>query len=97
MNSRFYFRYKIRLELFSKAIALDKLRYPHNSFLFLHKDIFFGYSLEVSQTGAPNEYHSIHFGGEIRKNIIYFWEEKNYMSFPLLRIIPGFLPLYSTS
>ena len=36
-------------------------------FLFLHEKICCGYSLEVPQRGASNEYHNICFRGEIRK------------------------------
>ena len=36
-------------------------------FLFLHKNICCGYSLEVPRQGASNEYHNICFHGEIRK------------------------------
>ena len=45
-------------------------------FLFLHKNIQCGYSLEAPQNGASNEYHNICFSGEIRKKINTF-ELKN--------------------
>ena len=37
------------------------------SFLFLHENICYEYSLEVPQRGASNEYHNICFHAEIRK------------------------------
>ena len=37
-------------------------------FLFLHKNICCGYSLEGPRQGAFNEYHNICFNGEIKKN-----------------------------
>ena len=36
-------------------------------FLFLHKNICYGNSLEVPHRDASNEYHNICFRGEIRK------------------------------
>ena len=39
-------------------------------FLFLHKNICFGYSLEAPRRGASNEYHNICFRDEIRQIII---------------------------
>ena len=36
------------------------------SFLFLHGNIHYRYSLEVPRRGASNEYHKVYFGGEIR-------------------------------
>ena len=44
------------------------------SFLFSHKDIGCGYSLEMPEQGTSNEYPQHVFCGEIRrKNISNFW------------------------
>ena len=39
-----------------QSIGLDKSGYQVNVFLFLHKNICCGYSLEAPRRGASNEY-----------------------------------------
>ena len=45
-------------------------------FLFLHKNICCGYSLEAPQWGASNEYHNTYFRGEIWKiSVLFCWKK----------------------
>ena len=49
-------------------VALDKRECQVNIvFLFLQENIVCGYLLEAPDQGISNEYHNIHFYGEIRK------------------------------
>ena len=46
-------------------------------FLFLHKKIYCGYSLEAPRWGASNEYPQHMFLWQNKKNISMFWLEKS--------------------
>ena len=46
-------------------------------FLFLHKNICYGYRLEVPQLGTSNEYPKMCFSAEIRKFQYFLLEKKN--------------------
>ena len=50
-------------------IALDKRWYQFNFSLFLHKNIYYGYSLEAPHRGASNEYPQYTFSKRNKKNI----------------------------
>ena len=53
----------------------EKTRYQEKIFfLFLHKNVCCGYSLEAPWWGTSNEYHNICFCGKIRK-VSNFWLE----------------------
>ena len=53
------------------SIAIDMVLFSSGkvliSFLFLHENICFGYSLEAPRRGASMSTHNICFHGEIRK------------------------------
>ena len=75
---------------YSDSIALDKMLFFSNSkllifFLFLHKNICCGYSLEAPRWGASNEYHNICFHPEIKH--MFLWRNKKniYLIFLLSR------------
>ena len=57
-------------------IAPNKREYPHNFFLFIHKNIRCGYSLEAPCRGASNEYPQHMFLWRKKKNINIFRLEK---------------------
>ena len=62
-------------------ITLDKREYQVNIFLYLHKNIGCGYSLEAPHRGASNEYPQpmffvVVFLRRSKKNINLFWLKK---------------------
>ena len=50
-------------------ICRYKDKYAYKYFLFLHENIFYGYSLEATQRGFSDEHYNIYFYGEIKKYI----------------------------
>ena len=48
-----------------------KRTYMYICFLFLHKKIYFGYSVEVPHRGTPNEYPQHMFSWRYKKNILW--------------------------
>ena len=56
-------------------LALGKICYQV-IFLFLHKNIHYGYSLEAPHRGASNEYPQCMFSWKNKKNINTFLVEK---------------------
>ena len=58
-------------------IATDKRGIHIIFFLFLHKNVCCGYSLEEPRRGASNEYHNICFRGEIRNISAFFGGKKH--------------------
>ena len=72
----------------SEFIGLDKSGYQINLFsLFLHENLWCGYSLELPCPGAPNEYHNIiYVFVEKYEKYQYFWiEKKRWYSLKHLR------------
>ena len=61
------------------CIVLDKIGYQANSFLISRKNICCGYSLEVPQRGASNEYPQHMFLSRSKKNIDTFWLKKKHL------------------
>ena len=57
-------------------IATDKRGIHIIFFLFLHKNICCGYSLEVPRRGASNEYPQHMFSWRNKKDISIFWMKK---------------------
>ena len=64
----------------TKLIALDKRGIHVIFFFFLHENICFGYSLEVSQGGTSNEYHNIVFVEKLDKYQYFSFEKKRALS-----------------
>ena len=69
-------------------IAPNKREYPHNFFfLFIHKNIRCGYSLEAPCRGASNEYPQHMFLWRKKKNINIFRLEKKAFYLELCQIL----------
>ena len=61
-------------------IGLDKSGYQVIFFLFLHKNVCCGYSLEAPHQGTSNEYPQHMFSWRNKKKYQYFWTEKSILS-----------------
>ena len=48
-------------------------------FLFLYKNILYGYSLEAPRWGASNEYHNICICWKMRRKLSIFWLKLAYL------------------
>ena len=75
LNTSFIWSYVIK-ELSISLLAPDKRRYPQNNFLYLHKNICCGYSLEAPHRGTSNEYPQHMFSWRNKKNITTFCLKK---------------------
>ena len=62
------------------VIATDKRGHQLNIFLILHKNIYYGYSLEVPQTESLLMNNSHKFLWRNKKKYQYFWGEKSALS-----------------
>ena len=77
-------KYGINLQQIIPLPAPDNSQYQENMFLFLHDNICCGYSLEAPRRGASNEYYSICFRGEIRKNNTFLFKKARIWSYALV-------------
>ena len=82
-----FFSFKVsflRYIFFHKSIATDKRGIHIIFFLFLHKNICCGYSLEAPHWGTSNEYPQHMFSWRNKKDISIFRKKKSALSVAMI-------------